>query len=71
MSDTSRTLHLDATDAREDILLGQDAETLKLLISTAIAAQNKRERASDQENIRYRRTDPKKTEKEEKEEVKN
>lgn len=46
MFDTSLTLHMDAHDAREEaILLGQDAETLQLLISTAIAAQHMRESA--------------------------
>jgi hypothetical protein len=34
------------------ILLGQDAETLRLLISTAIAAQNKREQAQAKETFR-------------------
>ena len=52
------------------ILLGQDAETLRLLISTAIAAQNKREQAPGQGNIPYR-PDPKKIEEEEGEKVKS
>lgn len=42
MSDTSLTQYMDANDVgEEDLLLGQDAEALKLLISTAIAARNK------------------------------
>ncbi|KAJ5487218.1 Peptidase M13neprilysin [Penicillium desertorum] len=56
MPDTSLPLHMDANGA----------ETLRLLISTAIAAQHKREQASAQGNIRYR-PDPKKIEEEEEE----
>ncbi|KAJ5514196.1 Peptidase M13 neprilysin [Penicillium fimorum] len=58
---------MDANDARvEDILLGQDTETLQLLISTAVAAQNKRERATGEKIIWYR-PEPEKREEKEKE----
>ncbi|KAG0159329.1 hypothetical protein PDIDSM_6851 [Penicillium digitatum] len=55
ISDTSLIQPMDAYDAREEgILLGQDAEPLQLLISTAIAAQPQRERATGKETIRHR-----------------